>query len=269
MDGIDFRKLPVWEKMGGITLDEMDSIKLMNRIDTKFVTNEATLLKILDEATAQGYRVCTIDGQQVLGYYSVYYDTSDLFMYNAHETGRKTRQKVRVRTYLISDVTWLEIKKKNNRGRTKKKRVQVPVEERYDFSVNADAARFLAENSWFTADELSPECTTEFDRITLVNPGKTERLTIDMNLHFHNFRTGNDGNLKDAVIIELKQDGRMASQMKDILQKFRVKPYRISKYTMGVVLTDFKARSNRFKKKVRYIEKITNKKITDRYESNV
>lgn len=264
--GIDFRKLPVWKKMGEISLDEMDSIKLMNRIDTKFVTSESTLVRVLDDAAAQGYRVCTIEGQRVLSYYSVYYDTPDLFMYTAHETGRKTRQKVRVRTYLISGDTYLEIKRKNNKGRTKKKRIGIPIEERMDFSGDKAAADFLAEKSWFKADGIFPECTTEFDRITLVNAAKTERLTIDMNLHFHNFSSGFDGNLKDAVIIELKQDGRADSQMKGILLNHRIHPFRISKYCMGVVLTEPRARTNRFKEKLRMVEKIINDKI-DTYES--
>lgn len=266
MSNIDFRSLPVWKAMGGISLDEMDSIKLMNRIDSKFVTSESVLVQILDEATARGYRVCTIDGQQVLSYYSVYYDTPDLFMYTAHETGRKTRQKIRVRTYLISGITYLEIKKKNNKGRTKKKRIQIPIGDRMDFSKNAEAAAFINEQSWFSADGLVPECTTEFDRITLVNAAKTERLTIDMNLHFHNFSSGLDGNLKDAVIIELKQDGRAASEMKEILFNHRIHPFRISKYCMGVVLTEPRARVNRFKQKLHMIEKIINDKI-DRYEN--
>lgn len=267
MPGADFSKLPVWKKMGVISLDEMDSIKLMNRIDTKFVTNEKTLVQVLDAAAAQGYRVCTIGGLPVTTYYSVYYDTPDLFMYTAHETGRKTRQKVRVRTYLISGDTYLEIKRKQNTGRTKKKRIPLPVEERMDFSRDAAAAAFLAEKSWFKADEIAPECTTEFERITLVNAAKTERLTIDMNLRFHNFSSGLDANLKDAVIIELKQDGRADSQMKGILLEHRIHPFRISKYCMGVMLTEPRARSNRFKEKLRMVEKIINDKI-DRYDFN-
>lgn len=267
MPGADFSKLPVWKRMGVISLDEMDSIKLMNRIDTKFVTNGSTLLSVLDSAADRGYRVCTIGGQPVTAYYSVYYDTPELFMYTAHETGRKTRQKVRVRTYLISGDTYLEVKRKQNNGRTKKKRIPIPVEERMDFSGDLKAAEFLAEKSWFTASDIIPECTTEFDRITLVNAAKTERLTIDLNLRFHNFSSGLDANLKDAVIIELKQDGRAESQMKEILLEHRIHPFRISKYCMGVMLTDPRARSNRFKEKLRMVEKIINDKI-DRYESN-
>ena len=89
---------------------------------------------------------------------------------------------------------------------------------------------------------------------------------MDTDLHFHNVATGRDGSLADAVIIELKQDGRLPSPMREILDNHRVKPYRISKYTIGTVLTDPTAKDNRFKEKVRYIEKTINKSITDRYE---
>ncbi|MBR0531637.1 MAG: VTC domain-containing protein, partial [Bacteroidales bacterium] len=89
----------------------------------------------------------------------------------------------------------------------------------------------------------------------------TERITIDIHLMFNNFRTGKKASLLDAVIIELKQDGRAGSQMKGILLDNRVKPVRVSKYCMAVTLTDNNVKSGRFKEKVRTIEKIINKKI--------
>ena len=253
-------------RMEPITLGEMDSIKLMNRIDTKYVTDSDTLRGVLEDAAAQDYRVCDINGQRITGYKSLYYDTPGLDMYNAHHNGRKTRRKVRTRTYLVSGDSFLEIKLKDNHGRTRKKRTAIEKEEFTQFGDNPTAAAFLQQKSGFRADELEPHCTTEFDRITLVDAAHTERLTIDMGLHFHNFVTGLDGNMANAVIIELKQDGRSESQMRKILLDHRVKPYRISKYTIGTVLTDPGAKDNRFKEKIRYIEKTINKRITDRYE---
>lgn len=255
--------------MEPITLEEMDAIKLMNRVDTKFVTSATVLRDVLEDAAGKGYRVCTINGQRVTRYLSLYYDTPALAMYTAHHNGRKTRQKVRTRTYLVTGDTYLEIKRKINNGRTKKKRIPIPREDFAHFGTNPTAAAFLKEKSWFSADQLEPRCTTEFDRITLVNEEKTERITMDTNMCFHNMATGLDGNLSDAVVIELKQDGRLSSTMLDILTRHRVKPYRISKYTIGTVLTDPNAKANRFKEKIRYVEKIINKKITDRYERNV
>lgn len=244
-----------------ITLDEMDAIKLMNRIDTKYLTDEAHLVKILHDAAGAGYQVLETDGEKISAYDSVYYDTASLKMFSDHHNRRFKRQKVRTRTYVSSGMTFLEIKRKNNKGRTSKKRISIPVSELTDFSGDVPACEYLSRKSWFTAEELSPVLETLFSRITLVNPARTERLTIDTCLQFNNLRTGHSVSLRDAVIIELKQDGHAASQMKNILLEHRVKQVRISKYCVAVTLTDPAARSGRFKTKVRAIEKTINHKI--------
>ncbi|MBO4466553.1 MAG: polyphosphate polymerase domain-containing protein, partial [Bacteroidales bacterium] len=199
------------EALGTISLDEMDSVKLLNRTDTKYLTEEATLLRILQGAAAAGYRVLVTEGHRISPYSSVYYDTDGLRMFYDHHNRRLVRQKVRTRTYLNSGTSFLEIKRKNNHGRTKKKRTEIPQGEMMDFSKDARACEYLASHSWFTAGELSPVIETDFSRITLVNQAMTERLTIDTVLEFRNFRTGKKTDLQDAVIIELKQDGRAAS----------------------------------------------------------
>ena len=66
----------------------------------------------------------------------------------------------------------------------------------------------------------------------------------------------------DAVIIELKQDGRADSPMKRILLNHRVKPVRVSKYCIATTITSPGIKTGRFKEKVRRIEKTINKKIT-------
>jgi hypothetical protein len=251
------------EALRPITLEEMEGIKLMNRIDSKYLTDEATLLHILDRAAEAGYRVLVTEGMRISPYDSVYYDTAGLRMFYDHHNRRLVRQKVRTRSYVNSGATFLEIKRKNNKGRTKKKRMGIPAAELMDFRADEAACAYLAGHSWFTAPELSPVLETAFHRITLVNPAKTERLTIDTQLSFKNFRTGKETSLQNAVIIELKQDGRAESQMKNILLDLRIKPVRVSKYCIAVTLTDPQARSGRFKGKVRRIEKtIGNKLVT-------
>ncbi len=247
--------------MAPITLAEMDSIKLMNRIDTKYVTNEATLERVLEAAAAAGYRVLVSDGGRISPYDSVYYDTADLTMFYLHHNRRLVRQKVRTRSYVASGDTFLEIKRKNNHGRTSKKRIGIPCANMMDFGAIPEACEYLARHSWFQASDLSPSAQTAFSRITLVNPALTERLTIDTRLRFRNYRTGHATDLQDAVIIELKQDGRAVSQMKHILLDLRVKPLRVSKYCIAITLTDPAAKTGRFKVKVRAIEKIIGNKL--------
>ena len=244
-----------------ITLEEMDGVKLLNRIDSKYLTNETTLLKVLADAREAGYRALEAEGVKVSPYNSIYFDTPGHRMFLDHHNRRLVRQKVRTREYVNSGTAFLEIKRKNNHGRTKKKRIGIREAEMFEFSGNPEACAYLAKHSWFTVGDLRPVLSTAFRRITLVNPAMTERLTIDMSLLFTNYQTGKKASLEDAVIIELKQDGHAASQMKGILLDNRVKPVRVSKYCIAVTLTDPSVKSGRFKTKVRNIEKIINKKI--------
>lgn len=249
------------EALAPVTLEEMESVKLLSRIDTKYLTNEAGLVQVLQDAAAAGYRALVVEGKKISRYTSVYFDTPGLRMFLDHHNRRLVRQKVRTRTYVESGQTFLEIKRKNNHGRTKKKRMEIPQRELMDFRADKTACEFLAAKSWFTEDQLSPVLDTRFRRITLVNPAMTERLTIDTELCFTNFRTGHETNLQDAVIIELKQDGRIQSQMKAILLSHRIKPVRVSKYCIAETLTDPSAKSGRFKVKVRTIEKTIGNKL--------
>ena len=244
-----------------ISLEEMDGVKLLNRIDTKYLTNEETLLAVLADARAAGYRALETEGVKVSPYNSVYFDTPGMNMFLDHHNRRLVRQKVRTREYVNSGTAFLEIKRKNNHRRTRKKRIAIGEREMLGFAGNPDACAFLAGYSRFTAAEIRPVLSTAFRRITLVNPARTERLTIDTSLLFTNFLTGKKASLEDAVIIELKQDGHAASQMKGILLDHRVKPVRVSKYCIAVTLTDPSVKSGRFKVKVRTIEKTINKKI--------
>ena len=242
--------------MASIRLDEMNAIRLMNRIDTKYVTTAGRLTDVLRDAACRGYRVCEIEGQRILGYQSLYYDTPDLDMFTRHRNGRSVRQKIRVRTYLVSGLTFLEIKRKNNKGRTSKKRLEIPRECFEDLRQCPEAGPYLDKYAAYALGDIAPACTTEFRRITLVNAGKTERLTVDFGLSFANRRTGCAAALPGLVVIELKQDGRITSEMKGILLDHRIKPFRISKYCIGTILTAPQVRPGRFKEKKRYIDKI-------------
>lgn len=261
METAPIAEVAVYADMPRIALNEMKAVKLMNRIDTKFVAPRCALVRILMQARDAGYMVQFADG--VLNdYYTVYYDTSDLEMYTKHHNRKLHRQKIRCRTYVGSKLSFLEIKNKNNKGRTKKIRITVADANPYILKKNDEAVKFVNGNTKYTFDELLPMLTTEFSRITLVNKEKTERTTIDLDVRFYNFSNTRSGSLEDIVIIELKQDGRCVSTMRQILRNMRIKPLKISKYCIGMVLTNLdnpEVKTNRFKVKLKKINKL----ITD------
>ena len=105
-----------------ISLDEMSRVRLMNRIDTKYVTTMPYLVRLLEMAGGE-YRVQEIGGLRNMPYYTCYFDTPDRDMFTQHQRGRNARQKIRLRVYENSGTAFLEIKDKDNRGRTDKKRI--------------------------------------------------------------------------------------------------------------------------------------------------
>ena len=244
-----------------ISLAGMESVKLMNRIDTKFVVPACLLPEMLRLAQAD-YYIQEIDGQRFAAYDTLYYDTPDMQMYIRHHDRQLRRQKIRVRTYIDSDLTFLEVKNKNNKGRTKKKRIVVQTNDLQD--IDAGQREWLAGKAWYDVATLQPQLHTRFERITLVNRAKTERLTIDTALRWENVQTGQTAALGDAVVVELKRDGNQPSGMLDILRSLRIKPLSMSKYCIGVALTNPTVKNNRFRPKLRKIQKLTSPTLSER-----
>ena len=246
-----------WKGFGHLDLEEMKGVRLMNRVDTKYLAPLAKLFPLLEKAKETGFKV-QFGKSAINGYHSTYFDTPNLDMYTMHHNRKLQRQKVRMRTYLDTRTSFFEIKNKSNTGRTRKVRILVNNPETDRLKDNKEACQFLQQNSHYQLEDLVPTLQTVFDRITLVNSEKTERITIDLNLRFHNLVCNQDADLEDIVIIELKQDGNYTSHMKRILQFLRIHPFHISKYCIGTVLTNPKAKHNRFKRKIHLINKIKN-----------
>ncbi len=245
--------LPVLSEMCPIYLEEMQGIKLMNRVDTKYVANRNQLAEILEMAKVD-YRIQVVNDSPVNTYDSVYFDTDEVDMYIKHHNQKLRRQKIRTRRYVESELNFLEIKNKTNTGRTKKIRVAINEHDFSSFISNQDAKRFIDTEAQYNSSDLLPQLQSSFSRITLVNNEKTERLTIDTNLIFNNIQTGSSAELPHLMVIELKQDGVCSSKMKSLLQDLRIKPVRISKYCVGMVMTNPTLKSNRFKNKIYYIK---------------
>jgi len=254
MDNKDKTIQSLLDTLPPITLEQMESIKLMNRLDTKYVATKRQLIELL-QLVQDKYYVQTIGTTTICPYRTTYFDTDEHTMYMMHHNKRARRTKVRVRTYLTSgDLTFLEVKKKNNHGRTKKKRIQVPSLELSQTTEGAE--ELVRKRTGMSFASMHKVVQNLFDRITLVNKDKTERLTIDYNIRFHNFETENDADSDQLVIIELKRDGNVYSPICSLLRDLHIHPTGFSKCCIGMVWTDPGLKHNNFKAKVRRLAKI-------------
>jgi hypothetical protein len=234
-----------------ITLQEMDGVKLMNRIDTKFAfpINELTILLPL---LSNHYRILTIEGTNTPHYESLYFDDERFSFFKDHHNGKRNRFKVRIRKYVESNLFFLEVKHKF-KGRTNKNRIAT---NQFNEELPESDLAFV-QNELCANKNLVPIMWNSFQRITLVSKTTIERITFDFNILFE--KDGVKKSFEHLVIAELKQeDLDRNSPFYQIMKKRQIRPYRLSKYCLGSmeIYGEEKLKFNRFKKKLLYLKKI-------------
>ncbi|SDR66797.1 VTC domain-containing protein [Polaribacter sp. KT25b] len=237
-------------KFHPISLDEMNSVALMKRTDTKYVINISSLSKVL-EKLSETYKVLEIKEQRIMNYSSLYLDTKEFKFYHDHHNGIVNRTKIRQRKYVDSDLTFLEIKKKNGKGETNKFRIKI---NDFETKLSDKSKKFISE---ITNEDynLQTSLWNSFNRITLVNLKENERVTIDFNLTY----TVDDKEKKysNLAVIELKQSRfDRKSLVVKVLKSIGHNPYSISKYCIGVANLYQNLKHNIFKPKLLKINNI-------------
>lgn len=225
-----------------VTLADLDQVKLMDRTDSKFCLHRSQLPDIL-EALKHDYSMLEIKGESIFPYDTTYFDTADDRMYINHQNGKRNRYKIRVRQYVVSEDNFLEIKFKNNKGRTLKERIKRP-----DFNTEFkdNEFDFLQDSSPYSGSELQPKILSFFNRITLVDNEFTVRVTIDTLPGFKNEEK--EIIIRDLVIIEIKQNkNNKTALINKVLRDKKVRRQGFSKYCIGRSLLEENIKKNKFK----------------------
>lgn len=234
-----------------ISLEEMDTVRLMQRTDTKYAFTTSELLRILP-LLKDHYKVLKINDVLLSTYESTYFDDEELTSYQDHHNKKLYRSKIRFRKYIDSDIIFFEIKLKI-KGRTVKHRI--PVSEMRD-EISPEQMGFIR-NAGFKGEQLHMVLRNTYNRMTLVGINHPERLTIDVNLSYN--RDGKIKIIPNIAIAELKQDkADRTSPFYQMMREARLRPSGVSKYCIGVIKLFGKknVKYNRFKKNLIIIKKI-------------
>lgn len=231
----------------------MDSIKLMERVDTKYVF-KVELLPSLLQSLAGNYRILEVDGNRLTTYESLYFDCKAFDLYYRHHQGKMNRYKIRFRKYVESDLSFFEVKYKNNKDRTIKKRIK-----QKDISLNLqnEAIEFLQKHTTLTPSNMEAKMFVYYKRITLVNNKLTERVTIDLDLSYADLNSSKI-KFENLVIVEIKQDKASDSDMAATLKRTHIREGSISKYCLGIATLFENIRANNFKERINQFKKIQN-----------
>ena len=238
-----------------ISLDEMDCVRLMDRIDTKYIFSAACLNDLLN-IVPSNYKVFKINGQYNLPYKTIYLDTHDHLFYQQQMRGKLNIHKVRFRVYESTDTSFLEIKFKSNKSRTIKLRINCDL---VDYCINNEAFDFISKNVDCDAYSLKPAMISRFDRITLVRLETKERITIDSNISFSSIDETQKVSLPFLAIVESKHDDYSnRSSFVRSLKNLHLQPMGFSKYCVGSAMLYNLPRQNILKSKFYVLQKIAN-----------
>ena len=235
-----------------ISLNEMDSVALLNRVDHKYVLSFATLQHTL-LALKTEYRVLVVNGNPLNHYRTLYFDTPGFRLYNNHVNGLAERYKVRSREYLDTHLNYLEVKHKTRKDRTIKKRLltQAPLRR-----VTSEAGKWLDQFIPWGNDYLEPKTWNTFTRITIVNLESCERVTIDVDIAFYN--ADHISLLEGVAVAEVKQNGHdHLSPFRRMMREQHIPTQSFSKYCVGTSLVFDSVKKNSIKKTLLQIKRIS------------
>jgi hypothetical protein len=224
----------VLNEFAPIGLEDMGAVRLMSRIDNKYVIPVKLLPSILEQVK-EHYFVFEIHGKRAHEYKTLYYDTDDLLLYKTHHQGKLNRYKIRERTY-----------------DTIKSRIKI--DQLHDL-IEGNRSEFLKQISGLDGSAFKPKLWVLYYRITLVSKALNERSTIDLNLTFDNYN--NTVSYDDLVVIEAKRDKTVkTTPMLQALKENRLREGGFSKYCLGHASTNPDIKHNGFKKKFHKITQL-------------
>ncbi len=217
---------------------------LMDRVDTKYLLPIHLLPEFLLQLNTD-YSALQIGDHRIFTYETTYFDTPNRQFFRMHHNGKLNRHKVRYRHYVETATSFLEIKAKCNKKRTTKTRI--PLDQAKP--IQADISQFLHKHLGNRYPALETSLFVNYRRISLLNQGTAERLTLDFDLLFK--RSGDEHaiELPKVFITELKQYRKNNnSPFLKFIKAHRSSPVSFSKYCIGNCLTDDgNLKTNRFK----------------------
>ena len=220
---------------------------MLTRLDNKYLVREHVLQLALHQFSKY-FDILEIDQNRLFTYESCYFDDVNLRCYFDHHQGRRQRIKIRTRKYVESNLCFMEVKLKNSRGITVKKRMPYPMEQ--FGQLNPEAVNYINAQHFELygrdfGSVLNPTLQMSYERATLVAKQGGERITVDRQIRFnHNEQTFATD--EDIFVIETKSangNGIADALLRKLHQHSSNK---CSKYCVGMCITQQVNRYNNF-----------------------
>jgi hypothetical protein len=248
-----------------ISLEQLNAkAAMLERLDNKYVVREGVLRQAITEL-AKHFDILENEGKRDFTYETCYFDDVDHRSYFDHHQGRRKRCKVRVRKYTDAQLCFVEVKLKDKRGVTVKKRLKYPLDKYGMLDANAWAHIRSAYSEVYGTEfdrDLKPTVEMRYQRITLVAKQGGERMTIDRNLMFS---AGSRRCFIDESTFVVETKSANANGIADkILRRLHQHPTkRCSKYCIAMATLEKVKRHNKFLPALRKLSAIPGSRQLD------
>jgi VTC domain len=241
------------EPFAPVSLSALDSkAGMLERIDNKYVVGQHMLARAVPELVRH-FDMLDIDGCRSFTYDTCYFDDDGCRSYFDHHQSRKKRVKVRMRKYLEAGLCFVEVKLKDRRGVTVKKRLRCDMDQ--FGNLDEKAGQFIQDVHFDLyrrpfQHEISRNLDMRYKRVTLVAKDGGERMTIDNGLRFS--MDGND-RVIDPFLFVIEAKSAKGNGIADrILRGLHQHPVKhVSKYCTGLATMREGTKSNNFRRAMR------------------
>lgn len=236
------------EQFQPTSLGELNATaEMLQRRDNKYVVRESVLRKIFAKLTVY-FVILEINGKRIFTYETCYFDDIERTNYFDHHRHRRQRCKVRIRRYTDNNSCFVEVKLKDKRDITVKKRLAYPPNKygELDESAWSHIKSCYRELYGHTFDRaLKPVINMRYQRMTLVAKQGNERMTVDFALVFNgtsNMRAVDE----NLFIIETKSSNGNGIADKILREFHQHHTQRCSKYCLGMAALREVTKHNNF-----------------------
>ena len=231
---------------------------MLERIDNKYVVNQDVLRLAVPELVKH-FDILEIDGNRNFTYDTCYFDNEESRCYFDHHQARKKRVKVRMRKYLEAGLCFVEVKLKDRRGMTVKKRLRCAID---NFGTLDEAALGFVNDVYQALykrvfpHEISRNLDMRYQRLTLVAKHGGERMTLDNRVRF--LMDGGAREIDERLFIIEAKSAKGNGMADRILRRLHQHPVKhVSKYCTGLATMSGGLKQNNFRralKRLRLLE---------------
>lgn len=243
-------RLWLTEPFDPISLKALEAnASMLERIDNKYVVNQQVLGLAIPQL-AERFDILEIGDRRNFTYDTCYFDDAEFRSYFDHHQSRYRRIKVRMRKYLDADLCFVEIKLKDKRGMTVKKRLK------YDparFGTLDDSAEdfiretYAAQYRRAFPHAIARNLDMRYQRMTLVGKDSGERMTIDNGMRF--FMNGGERMVDPSLFIIEAKSAKGNGAADRILRRLHQHPTKhVSKYCTGLASMREGTKHNNFRR---------------------